>query len=278
MTQPDIPHQSPKRPNLRTSDTLCVGSTKGGKGPPESFDGLLWVLPEWLLIRIVDGFCGIIVSGHKFEVPKHTDRLVTGIPLQSRVLALFVIVRIDRCPRLIVVWLREEQRLRLERGLGLDQRRSNVELRGTWGSRPSCWWWHPGWLLWPLLPWRNRSCLSRAVVGLGSRFVGCGIQSWPGSLCGGFTLTLLLHCCALLIHRHQDKVAVDAVTAIENLHWPARSRVGGAEVTARIISVLENGTKIPDTDNDVKLVGHFDVVELVHLHRDRGVEWFLQYS
>lgn len=119
MAKPDMRHQSPKRPNLRTSDTLCVGSTNGGKGPPESLGGLLWVLPEWSLIRMVDGFCETI-SNHTPDIFGHTYRLVAGVPLQSGVFALFIIVRIDRCPHLIVVWLRKEQRLGFERGLRLD--------------------------------------------------------------------------------------------------------------------------------------------------------------
>lgn len=128
ITKPDMRHQSPKRPNLRTSDTLCVGSTNGGKGPPESLGGLLWVLPEWSLIRIVDGFCETI-NNHSPDMCGHTYRLVARIPLQSRVLALFIVVRIDRRPHFVVVWLREEQRFGFERGLGLDQWCSDVKLR-----------------------------------------------------------------------------------------------------------------------------------------------------
>lgn len=77
------------------------------------------MLPEWSLIRMVDGFYGIIntLSSGMF---KRTHRLIAGIPLQPRVLALFIIVRIDGCPHLVVVWLREEQRLGFERGLRLD--------------------------------------------------------------------------------------------------------------------------------------------------------------
>lgn len=119
MTKPVMRHQSVKRPNLRTSDTLCVGSTNGGKGPPESFGGLLWVLPEWSLIRMVDGFCETI-NNHSTDICRHTYRLIAGIPLQSGMFALFIIFRIDRRPHLIVVWLREEQRLGFERGLRLD--------------------------------------------------------------------------------------------------------------------------------------------------------------
>lgn len=66
--------------------------------------------------------------------------------------------------------------------------------------------------------------------------------------------------------------------AVVNLHWPAGSRVCSIEVTACPVGVLENGTEVSHTDNDMELVGHLDLGELVHLHGDRGVEWLLQYS
>lgn len=108
---------------------------------------------------------------------------------------------------------------------------------------------------------------------------GC-LESWSGLLGGGRLLLALFlgRSRAFLIDCHQNKVADDTITAVRDLHRTAWSRIGSVELGTGPVGMLEDGTEVPDTDDDVELVWHLNVVKFVHLHGDGRVERLLQNS
>lgn len=82
----------------------------------------------------------------------------------------------------------------------------------------------------------------------------------------------------LFSNRHEDELTQDTVRTIRQLHRSSGLRVVGCELSAGYLGVLEDRTEILDTNNDVKLVLHLNVVKLGHFHRNVGVKRLLEDS
>lgn len=116
------------------------------------------------------------------------------------------------------------------------------------------------------------------IVGFRSRCVGCSIERRPSGLRGSLALPFLLRYRTLLVNCHQDKLADDAVTIIRYLHRTTWCRVGSVELATCPVGMLEDCTEVSDADDDVQILCHLDIVELVHLYRDGGMQRLFQYS
>lgn len=82
----------------------------------------------------------------------------------------------------------------------------------------------------------------------------------------------------LLSDRHEDELAQDALAVVRELHGASGVGIGSDQLSADDLGMLEDGAEVLDADDDVELVLDLNLVKLLHLDGDVGVQRLLQNS